>query len=346
MKGKRILFEIAHPKHFHQFKPMMRQLAKENDIFLIARDKDVVLNLVQQEDFPYAQYGRHGKSLFQKIALIPNIIMDYWRICRKFKPDYIISRSSPYSAVISKFSRAKTIIFPDSEIVPLINKFVAPNSHLIITPDNFSRDYGLKHHRVKGFFEEAYLHPQSFIPDSAKLKEIGVEKGERYFLLRFVGWFANHDVNQQGFTTAQKRRLIGILEKQGKVFISSEGKIDEEFTPYLLKANPKDIHHYLHFADIYIGDSQTMATEAALLGTPAIRFNSFVGENDMSNFIILEKDLDLLRNVSSYEQLEQTLTGFLERYNLKAEWLDKRENYFGNKTDITEQSINLLNLLN
>jgi hypothetical protein len=31
------------------------------------------------------------------------------------------------------------------------------------------------------------------------------------------------------------------------------------------------------FADIYIGDSQTMAAEAGVLGTPFVRFNDFVG---------------------------------------------------------------------
>ena len=31
------------------------------------------------------------------------------------------------------------------------------------------------------------------------------------------------------------------------------------------------------FASLYIGDSQTMAMEAAIIGTPSIRFNDFVG---------------------------------------------------------------------
>ena len=38
------------------------------------------------------------------------------------------------------------------------------------------------------------------------------------------------------------------------------------------------MHHALYFAQIYIGDSQTMAAEAAVLGTPSIRFNDFVGK--------------------------------------------------------------------
>jgi len=41
---------------------------------------------------------------------------------------------------------------------------------------------------------------------------------------------------------------------------------------------------YLYYANVYIGDSQTMATEASVLGTPAIRSNSFAEGSDMSNF--------------------------------------------------------------
>ena len=44
-----------------------------------------------------------------------------------------------------------------------------------------------------------------------------------------------------------------------------------------ININPLDIHHVMSFASIYIGDSQTMAAEAGVLGTPFIRFNDFVG---------------------------------------------------------------------
>ena len=256
----------------------------------------------------------------------------------------IVSRSSPYSPIISKFSKAKTVVFPDAEVVPLINNFVAPNADLIVTPHNFNLHYGNHHHRVKGFFEEAYLSTTAFLPDLLKLEPLGLEEGETFSLLRFVGWFANHDVNQGGFTTEQKKKLVERLLKKGKVFISSEAELPEWFSPYQLRVDPSDIHHVLHYASLYIGDSQTMATEAALLGTPAIRFNSFVGKNDMSNFIILEKELDMLRNVGSFEDLNQVLDVFLAIPDLKSRWLTKRNDFFSNKPDLTDQSLEKLEL--
>lgn len=46
---------------------------------------------------------------------------------------------------------------------------------------------------------------------------------------------------------------------------------------YRIKINPLDMHHVMAFASLYIGDSQTMAAEAGVLGVPFVRFNDFVG---------------------------------------------------------------------
>ena len=49
------------------------------------------------------------------------------------------------------------------------------------------------------------------------------------------------------------------------------------FEKYRIKINPLDMHHVMAFASLYIGDSQTMAAEAGVLGVPFVRFNDFVG---------------------------------------------------------------------
>ena len=50
-----------------------------------------------------------------------------------------------------------------------------------------------------------------------------------------------------------------------------------QFEKYRIKINPLDMHHVMAFASLYIGDSQTMAAEAGVLGVPFVRFNDFVG---------------------------------------------------------------------
>ena len=46
--------------------------------------------------------------------------------------------------------------------------------------------------------------------------------------------------------------------------------------------NATDMHHVMAFASLYIGDSQTMAAEAGVLGVPFVRFNDFVGRSAIS----------------------------------------------------------------
>ena len=68
-----------------------------------------------------------------------------------------------------------------------------------------------------------------------------------------------------------------ILKPHGTIYISSERELDARLEPYRLKINPIDMHHIMAFASLYIGDSQTMAAEAGILGVPFVRFNVFVG---------------------------------------------------------------------
>ena len=58
---------------------------------------------------------------------------------------------------------------------------------------------------------------------------------------------------------------------------SSERPLEPQFEQYRIKINPLDMHHVMAYASLYIGDSQTMAAEAGVLGVPFVRFNDFVG---------------------------------------------------------------------
>lgn len=336
----KILIEIAHPKHFLQFKSLISIAPKEVEYLFIARDKDVVIQLMESSNYQYKKYGSHGKTLIQKLLVTPKILWDYFNLIRVFKPNIIISRSSPYAIFFKYLFKIRVIVFPDSEVVPIINKFVAPRSDLIITPANFSLNYGKHHLRVDGLFEESYLHPKVFKPKKSIKNRLG--KNGRYFILRFVGWHANHDINQFGFSFEQKIKLVEFLEQKGTVYISSETTLPENLLKYKLDIDPADIHSALHFADLYIGDSQTMATEAALLGTPSLRFNSFVGSNDMSNFILLEEKYKMLYNFKSFNELLQETSDICQNSAAKSDWLEKRMQYFESKKDISEESFKLL----
>lgn len=340
MKKMKYIFELNHPKHYYQFKYVMHLLQKDgHNILVLARDKDVLLKVLQEEGVPYEIFGLHKKKMIEKILGSFSLLRCYSKIVKKYRPDVVVSKASLFGVLMAKKYKAKSVIFPDSEVVALTNKYVVPRCTKVVTPENFTLDYGNRHIRVKGVFEDCYLSPSVFHPDEKVISENSLKKP--YVVFRFVGWYANHDVNNSGFTLEEKIKLVRIVEPHMTVYISSEKELPEELKEYKLPTPASAIHSVLAFADLYLGDSQTMATEAALLGTPAIRSNSFVGENDMSNFKMLENKYGLLRNIASFDEVLKTVQEFSET-SRKSEWMQKKEAYYASVGDINKEIVTIL----
>ena len=320
------IFELNHPKHYYQFKFIMSILQKKgHSIKVLARDKDVLLRVLEEERVPYEVFGVHKNSLAGKLFSSFSIYHNYKKIAKGFRPDVIVSKASLYGVLVAKAVRCKSFIFPDSEVVALTNKIVAPLATCIVTPEPFSLNYGPKHQRIKGLFEDCYLSPGVLSIDSRFPEKHGLKRP--YTILRFVGWSANHDINNSGFTLDEKVALAESIAQYMTVYVSSEKKLPEALAKYKLATPSAQIHNVLANADLYVGDSQTMATEAALLGTPAIRSNSFVGDNDMSNFKMLEAKYGLLLNIRDFKNVLNTAVDFAKA-SRKEEWQRKRSNYY------------------
>ena len=137
--------------------------------------------------------------------------------------------------------------------------------------------YNAKKINYPGYKELAYLHPNVFKPNIDVVKEFNPNL-EPYFILRLVSLKAYHDVGMKGLEDSKVLKLISMLENYGKVFITSERPLSEHFEKYRLTIEPAKIAHVLNYARIFIGDSQTMTSEAAVLGTPSFRCSDFVGK--------------------------------------------------------------------
>ena len=310
-----------------------------HSVLVLARDKDVLLKVLQEEGVPYSVFGVHKESISGKVFSSFSIFRHYKRIAKEFSPDVIVSKASLYGTLVAKMLGCKSFIFPDSEVVKLTNKVVAPMATWIVTPEPFTIDFGKKHLRIKGVFEDCYLSPEVLSINGNYPQEHNLQCP--YAVLRFVGWTANHDVNNNGFSLDEKIALADSISKYMTVYISSEKVLPPELAKYKLSTPAAQIHDVLANADLYVGDSQTMASEAALLGTPAIRSNSFVGENDMSNFKMLENKCGLLFNIRDFKNVLATSTD-LAKDSRKAEWKRKREDYYKSVGDTNRYIADLL----
>jgi len=329
-----ILIDIGHPAHVHLFKNLIWQMKKKgHKIIVTARDKECALNLLKHYKIKYVNRGTGSGGLVGKAFNLAKTDAFIYKIAKKFKPDVLIGVNNPYIAHVAWLLRKPSYIFNDTEHAKLSNIITYPFATKIITPTCFKKNLGKKQIRYNGYHELAYLHPKYFKPNPAVLKELGVKEGERYFVLRFVSWKASHDINQHGIDEKSKNELIGLLRKHGKVFISSEGKLPPKLEKFRLKIHPAKMHDVLSYATMYIGEGATMATESAILGTPAVYISSLAGE--MGNFTELEKEYDLIYSCKTYNKAIKKIKELLRNKKIKEEWRVKRQLLLQEKTDMT-----------
>jgi predicted glycosyltransferase len=270
----KILIDIGHPAHVHYFRNFIKLMEKKGHQFLItAREKEFTHYLLKKHGIEYVSRGKGSKSTIGKIFYLLKGDYTLFKYGFKFKPDLLLSFGSSYAAQASKLLGVPHIAFDDTEHAKFEHMMYVPFTKCIITPDSFKKSFGNKHIRFTGTMDIAYLHPEYFKPDIQYLEELQL-KNKTYFLLRFVNWGASHDIGQTGFSDKGKRELINYLSQLGQVIISSEGNLPDEFSKYLYKGDPYQIHTILQYAHLFVSESGSMATEAAILGTPSVMVNS------------------------------------------------------------------------
>jgi predicted glycosyltransferase len=85
-----------------------------------------------------------------------------------------------------------------------------------------------------------------------------------------VSWNATHDKGHAGMSLENKRLAVKSFSEYAHVLISSEAALPEDLEPYRIRIPPHRMHDVLNHASLFFGESATMASESAVLGTPAI----------------------------------------------------------------------------
>ena len=347
----RLLFSVGHPAHVHAYKNLIWELRKRgHEIIIAARDKEMTLDLLDNYGFDYQLVSSRKKG---KIGLGIEMIQRHYKffnILRRFRPDITISPCDPSMVQIGKMLGIPSIIMADSSLkaikFPPMNLLVTPFATVIFTLSSVIEyeidDFGSKGVEINSYKELAYLHPDHFTPDQSVLAELGMNKTDIFIIMRFIAWQAGHDTGKYGFDMETKRRLVNDLGKYGRVFITSENPLPAEFEKYRITIQPEKIHDLLYYATLLICDSQTMATEAAVLGTPVVRCNSIVGPNDMGNFIELERKYDLIYSIREPDKAIMKAAELLQQPDLKEQWAKKRQLLLADKVNMTKFMVDFI----
>jgi len=339
----KIVVDIGHPAQVHLYRNFIKEMeGKGHEVLITSLDKDVALKLLDQYGFKYINLGSTGSTFFRKVISIP--ILDYkmYKAVKGFKPDLFLGCASIRGAHTAKLMGKPCVTFSDTEATIKEHILYLPFVDYVCTPSCFRRDFGRKQVRYDGYHELAYLHPSYFKPNPDVLNRLGVSRDEKFSILRFVSWQATHDIGYCGFSLDQKRLIIKRLEEEGKVFITSESPLEDEFKKYDLPCGANELLDVLHYAALLVTESQTVATEAALLGTPVVRFNSYVGKKDMGNFIELEEKYDIMYSFNNFDRAKEKIEELLVNANLKEEWQAKRERLLEDKIDVTKWMIDFV----
>lgn len=332
----RLLIDIGHPGHVHFFKCFIREMERKGHTVLItARNKEITLDLLSKYHFDFIAVGKQKSG---KLNLIKEwIIRDFQilKIARKFHPDFLLGIGNPSVAHVAKLLGTRSIVFTDTEHAKFANGVTFPFADVVCTPSCFNYDIGPKQIRYNGYHELAYLHPNRFTPNPAVLAELGLAEGDPFIIVRFVSWQASHDVGQHGLTLDTKRKAVHEFQKYGRVFITSEKPLPEEFEKYRISVSPEKMHDLLYYATLLYGESATMASECAVLGTHAI-FCDFAGRGYTDEE---ERDYGLVYNFkldeSSQKRSIEKAVELLQDPGLKEKGREKQKRLLNDKIDVT-----------
>ena len=278
-----ILVQLVHPAHYYYYRDTMRNLKNDGHEVVVAMvKKDMLEDLLKEDGIDYVDICPVSYKKWGKCGMILDMIMrDIYMLglALKYHID-LLTGSTIETAHIGWLLRKPNINIgeDDAAVVMKYIKNIAPFVDVRLTPDCCNN--GLletKSVHFPSYFKTAYLRPGYFVPDKQKVEQYGIEAAQPYFIIRFSALNAHHDVGIKGINTEIAQRLIDILSPHGRIYITSERPLEPQFEQYRIKINPLEMHHVMAFASLYIGDSQTMAAEAGVLGVPFVRFNDFVG---------------------------------------------------------------------
>jgi hypothetical protein len=343
-KAKNILVDIGHPAHVHLFRHFIREMElKGYNTFVLAKEVDSIVQLLTIYGIPFTSLGKKPDSLLAKYLFQIVIIVKTILFVRKHKIDTGIGISMTLP-IVAGFTGITVFGLDDDDTAatPVAAKFIN-KSDFVLTPDCLKHENrGENHIAYPSFHELAYLHPDRFIPDPTVLRDAEILMGEPFFILRFNAFKAHHDAVAKGLTKEQKQKLIKVLSFFGKVFITTERQIEPEFEPYRLPVSPEKIHSFLYYATMFVGDSQTMTTEAALLGTPAFKCNSFAGKLSIPGEIENKYQLCFSYLPEDFEKMLLNIQTHLEMPGLKRTFAERRKRMLRDKIDFTSFLVQLV----
>lgn len=272
VRVKTIVVDMVHPANSLFFHHPIKEWKKAgHDVVIASREKDVLIPLLDEFGFAHTKLTSAGTGLLGLGVELALRNYRLWRLARRVNADVLVGFGGVAPSHVGKITGIPSIAFYDTEWAALQNKITLPfigEWHVPSTwqgPIAKGRTFNFP--RAKQF---AYLHPDYFKPSLAAAKAAGFEEGKDNFLVRVVAWNANHDQGRSGIGPERLMAMIEYLSQRGRVHLSTEADLPAQFEAWRFRGSPAQFHHLLAHCRACIGESITVASEAVILGVPAM----------------------------------------------------------------------------
>lgn len=329
-----IFVNISHPAHVHFFKNAIKTLSKRGHyVFIGARNKEFAVDLLNAYKMKHVILTDKGRGVFGLVKELLEQQIKISKIITKNRIDILLQISGVFNAPVGRFRGVPSLAFSDTENDRLANRLSFSLSKHVLSPTCFEHGFGgswKNQIHYPGYHELAYLSPQYV---SGRIRP------ENKFLVRFVGWGAGHDIGEKGLSDNQKAEIVNVLSRYGSVHISSEAGLPGRLEQFACKVHPSEIHDFMKTCKMIVGESATMASEAACLGIPAIFISNtgrgYTTEQDRKYGLIKHYRLD------QWEAIVQRLKLWAAEDN-NDEWHERRWNMLKDKIDVTAWLVDLI----
>lgn len=335
----RILVSMQHPADVHFFRNALELLDQQgHEIRVTVREKDILLDLLDHYDVDHTLLAGPAETFLELASVQARYELDVFREVRRFEPDVITAVSEPAVAHAGVLTDTPSVVFSDTEHATVQNALAYPFADRVVTPECYREDIGAKQVRYPGYQELAYLYPDRFTPDK-RIREVVVDDPENPFVvLRLVSWNSAHDIGHSGFRDSSE--VVSKLERAGvEVKISAEGPLPPSIESKRLNIPSDRIHDVLASADLFLGESATMAAESAILGTPAV----YVSTIRLGYLDELESSYGLVSNHSGSNRQERGVETALELLSEETTlWTERRNELLTETVDTTDVIVDQL----
>ncbi len=330
----RVLIDILHPAHVHFFRNFRQDmLERGHEVIVTSRIKDVTTDLLDLYGITHSVLSHQARGPaglpWELLTRVQRLV----RIISRAKPDVMTGIMGPAIALAGRATRTPAVVFYDTEFARASNSFTYPLASCVCTPDCYQEPVRGRHITYPGYHELAYLHPDRFEPDRSIAPELGVSDSERYSLVRFVSWAASHDIGEIAVPGDTKSAIVNHLRAAGRVFVSSESPLPPELEPLRLPVPVHRIHDVIAGASLVVGESATMASEAAVLGIPAL-FLSRTSRGYIDEQAARYRLVRHLPSATDPGRLREAIDELLA--TSASEWQKRRADMLADKVDVTE----------